>query len=119
MIQEFKEFLTTGDLVSIATAFVMGGAVAALIKSFIDNIVNGIIALLLPKRFETLDAAMILGKKVRVGAFIAAIINFVALAFVVFMLVRAYKKIRAKSEEAAGPSDNDLLKEIRDALKAR
>jgi large conductance mechanosensitive channel len=117
LVAEFKDFLTTGDLVSIATAFVIGGAIAALIGSFITNIVNGILALLLPKQTTNLDKAWIIKDKIKVGAFISSLITFVALALVVFLLVRAYKNMAKKVEAAAGPSDNDLLAEIRDLLK--
>jgi large conductance mechanosensitive channel len=117
LVAEFKDFLTTGDLVSIATAFVIGGAIAALIGSFITNIVNGILALLLPKQTTNLDKAWIIKDKIKVGAFISSLITFVALALVVFLLVRSYKRMVKKTEVAAGPSDNDLLAEIRDLLK--
>ena len=118
MLAEFKEFILSGDLVAIAVAFVMAAALGDLIQSFIKNIFNGILALFMPDSTKNLDSAWIIKDKVRVGAFVSSIFAFVVLAFVVFLIVKAYKNTqKAKAAEVAGPSDNDLLKEILVALK--
>jgi large conductance mechanosensitive channel len=127
LIQEFKEFLTTGDLMSIAVAFIMGAAVKAVIDSFVSNLILGIIGLFLPEgvaSFSQLAAGKAVGanikafeKPIRYGQFIDDFIKFVVLAFVVFMLVKAYKKMTNKALAQDGPSTNDLLGEIRDLLK--
>ena len=138
LIQEFKEFLTTGDLMSVAVAFIMGAAVKAVIDSFVSNLFLGLVSLLLPKdvaSFGQLAAGKARAipidptkaaegdnikefiKPIRYGQFIDDFIRFVALAFVVFMIVKAYKKMTTKSLAQDGPSTNDLLGEIRDLLK--
>lgn len=136
MFQEFKEFLFTGDLINVAVAFVMGAAVKAVIDSFVSNLFLGLVSMVLPKSvasFKDLafggekfgpdpaDATktISLGKPVKYGAFIDDVIKFIVLGFVVFMIVKAYKKMTGKVDEAAGPSTNDLLAEIRDSLKTR
>jgi large conductance mechanosensitive channel len=134
LIQEFKEFLTTGDLMSVAVAFIMGAAVKAVIDSFVGNIFTGILAMLLPEDKASFADITVGPKKllpipgeegkfaearpIRIGQFIDDIIKFVTLAFVVFMIVKAYKKFMNKQLAQDGPSTNDLLAEIRDSLKA-
>ena len=130
MVQEFKEFITTGDLMSVAVAFIMALAIKAVIDSFVKDIFTGVLGLFV-KCEEIVDGA---GKKigencsglagkayksVEWGNFLNSVINFVLIAFVVFMLVKAYKKTSGRQLAQDGPSDNDLLTEIRDSLKNR
>jgi large conductance mechanosensitive channel len=141
LIAEFKEFLTTGDLMSVAVAFVMGAATKAVIDSFVGNIFNGILGIFLPKSVSNLkDLAVgpwkndlkdptkaadvegnLLGRSrpLKYGAFIDDIIKFIVLSFVVFMIVKAYKKATSKALASEGPTTNDLLAEIRDSLAKR
>jgi large conductance mechanosensitive channel len=130
LIAEFKDFIATGDLMSIAVAFIMGGAVKAVIDSFVGDIFTGVLGLVVPckdlvKADGTVvakgDCSGLAGKKwksVGWGNFINQVITFIIIAFVVFMLVKAYKKMTSKSLAQDGPSTNDLLTEIRDSLKA-
>jgi large conductance mechanosensitive channel len=107
-------------LVDIAVAFVIGVATAGLINTFIGKIVNPLLGLI----FNTgsLDGSIPFGKVVdgvqqgSVGSFIGAIINFLVIAFVMFMVVKAYNKMKKPAEAAGPPEDITLLKEIRDAL---
>ena len=116
---EFKDFITTGDLMAIAVAFIMGAAIKDLVTSFIDNIFSGILALFAGDKTDFSQVTMIDGK-IKIGAFINSMIAFVVLAFAVFMIVKAYKQlVRRKDETVIGPSDNELLIEIRDLLKSR
>ncbi len=136
MFQEFKEFLFTGDLINIAVAFVMGAAVKAVIDSFVSNLVLGLISMLLPKDVASFKDLAVgaekfgpnpedptkqisLGQPLKYGAFVDDVIKFIVLGFVVFLIVKAYKKITGKADEAAAPTTNDLLAEIRDSLKTR
>jgi large conductance mechanosensitive channel len=139
LIQEFKEFLTTGDLMSVAVAFVMGAATKAVIDSFVANIFGGILSIFLPDSVSSLggltagplktllkdpdkpatgDNVLGTGRPLKYGQFIQDIINFVILAFVVFMIVKAYKKVVKKNLASEGPGTNDILGEIRDLLKS-
>lgn len=131
LVQEFKEFLTTGDLMSIAVAFVMGLAVKALIDSFVKDIFTGTIGLFV-ECADIVDATT--GKKIGQncsglagkaykslawGNFLNSVINFVIMAFVVFWIVKVYKKATKRQLATDGPSEVDVLIEIRDQLKAR
>ena len=130
MLAEFKDFIMTGDLVSIAVAFIMAGAVAKVIDSFVKDIALGIVGLF-SKCKDVLVDGKATGEKVCSsiadrhyktvgwGSFINTVINFLILAAVVFLLVKAYKKARPDKPAApAGPTDNELLTEIRDSLRS-
>ncbi len=130
-IKEFKDFAMQGNLVDIAVAFVMGGAFGKVISSFTDGIVSPLIGMIggadLSKNMyvlkeEVTDAT---GKvvteavAVKWGDFLTAIINFIIVAFVMFLVIKSINSMKKKQAEApAGPSSTDaLLMEIRDSLK--
>ncbi|MXP43139.1 large conductance mechanosensitive channel protein MscL [Allopontixanthobacter sediminis] len=139
MLKDFKEFIAKGNVIDLAVAVIIGAAFATIVSSLTDEIImpvvgaifggadfsNYFILLNTPDGYEgsptdyaalkEAGAAMI-----GYGAFITAIINFVILAFIIFVMVRYVKKLTAKEEAAAppaGPSEVDLLTEIRDLLK--
>ena len=131
-IKEFKDFAMQGSLVDIAVAFVMGGAFGKVVSSFTDGIVSPLIGMIggadLSKNMYVLKEAVMdaSGKvvteavAVKWGDFLTAIINFIIVAFVMFLVIKAINKMKKKQEEAApaGPSSTDaLLMEIRDSLK--
>ena len=131
MLSEFIDFVKSGDLVSIAAAFIVGGATAALVTSFTKEIAMGIVGLFV-KCKDIVDAkgeptgekdcSGIAGKAWRSvgwGNFLNQVVTFLITMLVVFMIVKIYRKSVADKAEAAGPSDNDLLVEIRDSLKSR
>ena len=120
MIQEFKEFINKGNLVEIAVAFVMGVAFSSVVTSLTEDIVNPIIG----KIFTVDSLSEWVVSDVRIGAFIVAVLNFVIVGFVMFLVVRAYNNMQRKEEakeeaEPSGPSEVELLIEIRDELKTR
>lgn len=130
MIQEFKEFINKGNLVEIAVAFVMGVAFADVVAALTNRIVSPLIGLIF--NLESLAGVWTFGELDpetgqpvgSVGAFIEAFINFLIVAFVMFLVVRAYNRMKARMEEPAeeapaeDPEDIKLLREIRDNLKA-
>ena len=130
-IKEFKEFAMKGSLVDIAVAFVMGAAFGKVVSTFTDGVVAPLIGLIggadLSQNVIELKAAGVdaAGKAtdailLKWGEFAAAIINFIIVAFVMFMVIKAINKMKKKQEAAApaGPSSTDLLlMEIRDGLK--
>lgn len=130
-IKEFKDFAMQGSLVDIAVAFVMGGAFGKVVSSFTDGIVSPLIGMLggadFSKNMLVLKEAVVdaSGKvvteavAVKWGDFLTAVINFIIVAFVMFLVIKAINKMKKKQEAApAGPSSTDaLLMEIRDALK--
>ena len=139
MIQEFKDFIAKGNVMDMAVGIIIGAAFTAIVGSLVADLINPIISLAMGGvdfggmfanlgggEYTTIAAADEAGAAVfAYGRFIMAIINFLIIAFVVFMLVRYVNKVKeasAKEEEAveeapAGPSEVDLLTEIRDALK--
>ncbi|CAN5882610.1 large conductance mechanosensitive channel protein MscL [soil metagenome] len=130
-IKEFKEFAMKGSLVDIAVAFVMGGAFGKVITSFTEGIVSPLIGMIggadLTKNMIQLKAATydpagkVLTEAVNLkwGDFVTAVINFIIVAFVMFLVIKAINSMKKKQEEApAAPSSTDvLLMEIRDSLK--
>lgn len=132
MLKEFKEFAMKGNLVDIAVGFVMGAAFNKVVTSFTGGIVSPLIGLIFNSDFKDLkyivkEGAMNeAGEKVGevavlYGEFITNVIDFIIVAFVMFMIVKGVNKMKKKEEEAPapdpGPSEKDLLMEIRDALK--
>jgi len=130
-IKEFKDFAIKGSLVDIAVGFVMGVEFGKVVSSFKDGIVSPLIGMLgggdLSKNMYVLKEAVMdaSGKvvteavAVKWGDFLTAIINFIIVAFVMFLVIKAINKMKKKQEAApAGPSSTDaLLMEIRDSLK--
>ena len=141
MLKDFKEFIAKGNVMELAVAVIIGGAFATIVKSLTDEIIMPIVGAIfggadfsryfflldVPEGYDgPMDDYAALQEAgaatIGYGSFITAIINFLILAFIIFLLVRYAKKVMAefeeKEEEApAGPSEIDLLKEIRDALK--
>jgi large conductance mechanosensitive channel len=116
MIKEFKEFVNRGNLVDIAVAFVLGVAFAAVITSLTNDIINPIIA----KIFNVDDLTNWVVEDIRIGAFLVAVINFLIVAFVMFLVVKAYNRMRTESEVVEEPSEEVvLLREIRDGVSSR
>jgi large conductance mechanosensitive channel len=125
VLKEFKEFISKGSLVDIAVGFVMGVAFASVVSAFVGRIVNPLIGMIF--NVSSLDSSLTFGTideatglpAGSVGAFLGALLNFVIVGFVMFMVVRAYNRMKAKEASApAEPSDDIvLLTEIRDSLK--
>ncbi|MCP4884921.1 MAG: large conductance mechanosensitive channel protein MscL [Flavobacteriales bacterium] len=132
MLKEFKEFALKGSLLDIAVGFVMGAAFKSVVTSFTGGIVSPLIGLLFNSDLKDLkwiikegvaNAEGVVEGTVAVlyGDFITNVIDFIIVAFVMFIIVKAVNKLnRKEGEEApappAGPSQEDLLAEIRDLL---
>ena len=125
VLQEFKDFISKGSLIDIAVGFVMGVAFASVVSTFVGRIVNPLIGMIFnvssldtSLTFGTIDEATGLAAG-SVGAFLGSLLNFVIVGFVMFMVVRAYNKMKAAEAEAPAEPGDDivLLTEIRDSLK--
>jgi large conductance mechanosensitive channel len=118
-IKEFKEFAMKGNIVDLAVAVVIGGAFGKIITAFTDAIISPLIALILGKGGMS-EITLTAGKTIfPVGIFIQAVIDFILIALILFMVIKAMNSMK-KNEVAppAEPSSTDkLLAEIRDALK--
>jgi large conductance mechanosensitive channel len=125
MIKEFKEFAMKGNVVDLAVGVIIGGAFGKIVSSFIDDVITPLI--LKP----ALDAANLtkledlkLFGTVKYGMFLSAVINFIIVAFVLFLLIKGMNAAKKKEEAVAPPpaapepsSTDKLLMEIRDNLK--
>lgn len=118
MLKEFKEFAMKGNVVDLAVAVVIGGAFGAIVTALVDKIIMPIIGSIIGKSFDSL-AANVNGVNIQYGAFIQAVVNFIIIALVLFMVIKAMNATKKKEEAApaAPPEDITLLREIRDALK--
>lgn len=141
MMKEFKEFAMRGNLVDTAVAFVMGGAFGKIVSAFVEGMVMPLVSLLtggvnFDDKVITLKDAVpavkdaagnvvtpeVAAVAIKYGTFITATIDFLVVAFAVFMVIKAINKTKKKQEEAPAappePSSTDkLLMEIRDSLK--
>lgn len=120
MVREFNEFIAKGDLMQIAVAFILGFAFAAVVTAF-TGMVLGAIAYVFGASLAFDEVGVHKGTEliIPIGTFIAAVINFLIVAFVLFLVVKAYNRFERKEEEAAGPTEVELLTEIRDELRTR
>lgn len=133
MISEFKSFAMKGNLVDMAVGFVMGGAFATVVKSFIDGVFMPLISPIMggidvgDLKYVMSEAVMEGDKVIKpaaiveYGQFINAVISFIIVAFVMFMIIKGMNKAK-KAEEAAPsapPVNEVLLAEIRDLLKQK
>ncbi len=118
MIQEFKDFVNRGNVLDLAVAVVLGAAFGAVVTSFVDDVLMQVIAAIGGQPdFSSLTVDIGDGV-IRYGAFINAVISFVFIAFGVFLVVKAVNRLRReKDEEPAGPSEAELLTQIRDLLQ--
>jgi large conductance mechanosensitive channel len=136
--QEFKEFAMRGNVVDLAVGIVIGAAFGAIVNSLVNDVIMPPIGLVMGnvdfsdlfinlsgQDYASLAAARDAGAPViAYGSFINAVINFVIVAFAIFLVVKAMNRLRRKQEEApeetpAPPRQETLLEEIRDLLKAR
>ncbi|CUH77925.1 large conductance mechanosensitive channel protein MscL [Tropicibacter naphthalenivorans] len=139
MLQEFKDFIAKGNVMDMAVGIIVGAAFTAIVQSLVKDIINPIIGLITGGidfsgwfyaldggEYASLAAATEAGASVfAVGSFMMAVINFFIIAFVVFMLVKTVNRVKASAEKPdevapevpTGPSELDVLLEIRDSLR--
>jgi large conductance mechanosensitive channel len=132
MMSDFKTFLNQGNVMGLAVGVIIGGAFSGIVKSLTDDVLMPFIGWVTGGGVDFSDKYLVLSGTVPAGAtlaaakaaganvlalgsFVTAIINFIILAFVVFMIVRQVSKVITMP--TAGPSEVDLLTEIRDSLK--
>ncbi len=141
MINEFKDFIAKGNVMDMAVGIIIGAAFTAIVTSLVGDLINPIIALftggidfsgwfyvLGEGECASVDACAEAGISVfAIGNFLMAVINFLIVAWVVFMLVKMVNRVKAAAEKPdevepeveSGPSELDILIEIRDAMKAQ
>jgi len=139
MLQEFKKFALRGNVVDLAIGVIIGAAFGKIVGSLVDDVIMPVIGRVFggldftnyfvgltpaASQAPTYDAAKKAGATVGYGTFITVSVNFIIIAFVLFLLIRGMNRIIREEERAAPPpapptKDQELLTEIRDLLKAR
>ncbi|WP_224487997.1 large-conductance mechanosensitive channel protein MscL [Robertkochia flava] len=131
-LSDFKKFLLKGDIVNLATAVIVGGAFGKIVSSFTNDVLMPPIGLLLggvdfsELKIVLKDAVMENGEviaeavAINYGSFIQTVIDFIIIGFCIFAVLKAYESTQKKEEAPAapkGPSQEELLIEIRDELR--
>ena len=130
MISEFKEFIAKGNVLDLAVGVVIGAAFGKIVSGLVDGIIMPLISMLTggvdvsgwkhvinPAQIGADGKEIAAEVAIKYGDFIQAIINFLIVAFVIFLVVKAYNRMRTPPADAAPPEDVLLLREIRDSLK--
>ncbi|WP_298417733.1 large conductance mechanosensitive channel protein MscL [uncultured Kordia sp.] len=134
MLKEFKEFITGGNVIEFAVAVIMAGAIGGVVKGFVSNIVMPVVGYFTgntdfsQRKIVLTEAVVDAAGKVTTpenaimwGNWVNAIVNLLIVGLVMFIIVKAYNKTKKKEEpapeEPKGPSQEELLAEIRDLLK--
>ena len=122
MLKEFRNFIQRGNVMDLAVAVIIGGAFGAIVNSLIDDIIMPVIGVLLGGVDFTGLSIWVGNAVILYGNFIQAVINFLVIAFSVFLVVRSYNRLQKEEaetpEEPAEPSAEEiLLTEIRDLLQ--
>ena len=121
LLNEFKDFVNRGNLLELAIAVVLATAFAPVVTSIVDNIFMPIIAAIFGQP-DFADLGFDIGDaRINYGIPLTFIVSFLIIAFVCFLVVKAYNKMQKQEEEEAesGPTEIELLTEIRDALRSR
>lgn len=136
MFKEFKEFIMTGNVIDLAVAVLLAGAVGLVVNGFVSDIMMPVVGyftggvdfsdmkIVLSEAVLAADGTVETPESaVRYGAWINSIINLIIVGFVLFTIVKSYNKVRKKEEPAPeapkGPTQEELLAEIRDLLKKK
>ncbi len=130
MIKEFRDFIARGNVMDLAVGIIIGAAFTAIVNSLVNDLINPLIgAIVGGLDFSNYQIALGVGEHAatfRYGAFLTAVINFLIIAWVVFLLVKGVNKARyvvdtseKAPDEPKGPTQEEVLIEIRDLLKDR
>lgn len=122
-LKEFKEFAVKGNVIDLAVGVVIGGAFGKIVTSLVEDIITP--ALLNPAlkaiNAENLSELVVPGTAIKYGSFLAALISFIIIAFALFVMIKGINKLKkeepVKEAAPAGPTQEELLAEIRDLLK--
>jgi len=118
-MKEFRDFALKGNVVDLAVAVIIGGAFGAIISSLVDDVITPLLLTPALKAANAENLSQLSWGAVKYGNFLAAIIKFIIIAFVLFLIIKAMNSRKKKEEAAPAPPAEDitLLREIRDALK--
>lgn len=122
MLKEFKKFIMRGNIVDLAVAVVIGAAFTAIVNSLVADIITPAILNPVMQFLKVKDLENVMWHNIKYGKFLASVINFLVVGFVLFMIVRTVNRIQHKEEEKKKEDpkptkEEALLTEIRDLLK--
>lgn len=124
MLKEFREFIQRGSVIDLAVGVIIGGAFGAIVTSLVNDILMPLVGIVLGGVDFTALSIQVGEATILYGNFIQAIVNFIIIAFVIFLIVRSYNKLQKEEEQEAAPPappepspEEKLLAEIRDLLK--
>lgn len=120
-LKDFKAFALKGNVMDLAVAVIIGAAFTAIVSSLVTDIITPAILTPILEKLGLNDISQLKSGAITYGKFLAAVINFIVISFVIFLLVRGIARFQRKEEVVApGPSSTDiLLTEIRDELRKR
>jgi large conductance mechanosensitive channel len=124
MFKDFVDFIKRGNVIDLAVAVIIGGAFGAIITSLVNDIIMPLVGVVLGGIDFAGLSVQVGDATVMYGSFIQATVNFLIIAFVLFLALRGYSRMQKKEEEAPAPPpepspEEKLLAEIRDLLKER
>jgi large conductance mechanosensitive channel len=119
ILKEFRDFALRGNVVDLAVAVIIGGAFGAIVSSLVDNVITPLLLTPALKAANAQDLDKLTYGAVKYGLFLAAVIKFIIIAFILFLIVKGFKTIENKKVPAAAEptATEKLLTEIRDELK--
>ena len=120
MLKEFKEFIARGNVMDMAVGIIVGSAFTTIVKDLVAYLINPLIGLFIGKIDLSNIVFTVGAAQFKVGAFLNAVINFLVIAFVVFLLVKGVNHFRGKKEEESAETPSaevQYLKEIAETLK--
>jgi large conductance mechanosensitive channel len=119
ILKEFRDFALRGNVVDLAVAVIIGGAFGAIVSSLVDNVITPLLLTPALKAANAQDLDKLVYGSIKYGLFLAAVIKFIIIAFILFLIVKGFKAIENKKvPPAAEPSATEkLLTEIRDELR--
>ncbi|MEP6674724.1 MAG: large conductance mechanosensitive channel protein MscL [Ferruginibacter sp.] len=120
-VKEFKDFAMKGNIVDLAIAVVIGAAFGAIVSSLVDDVITPLLLTPALKAVGAENIASLHWGSIKYGNFLAAVIKFIVIALVLFMVIKAINSTKKKEEAAPAvtPEEIALLREIRDSLKNR
>ena len=132
MLSEFRTFIARGNVVDLAVAVVIGAAFGRIVNALVDGIVMPVIStvtggrdvsdwkyVVTPAQLDAAGREVAAEVAIRYGLLFQSILDFLVIAFVIFLVLKAYNRVRAPAAEAATPEEVLLLREIRDGLRGR
>jgi large conductance mechanosensitive channel len=119
MLKEFKEFISRGNLVELAVAVILGLAFKTVVDSLVADVFTPLIAAIFGEPDFSSITIPIGDSEILIGNFLNAMISFLIVAFVLFLVIKAYNRAFPEEEEEVGPTEVELLTQVRDELRRR